>query len=77
MSPGQEERAEILPTFRRKESEGGWQRVWVAGAGRRTLHLEYVARDVNLGLAASALAWVVWGLLLAAVAVRSRKRSKL
>ena len=72
-----EERAEVLATFRRKESEGGWQRVRVPGAGRQTLHLDYVARDVTLGLRASALAWVVWGLMLFAVAGRSRNRSKL
>ena len=45
--------AEILPTFRRNGSEGGWQRVRVPGPGRWTLHLEYVASDVAQGLAIS------------------------
>jgi hypothetical protein len=73
--PGVE--AEILPTFRLKETDGGWQRVKVPGAGRWTLHLEYEARDVNLGRAISGLTWAVWCLVLGAAAVRTRKRSRL
>jgi hypothetical protein len=73
---GAETDAELLPTFRRKNTEGGWQRVKVAGAGRRTLHLEYVAQDVNLGLAISGLSWVGWCLVVGIAAVRARKRAK-
>jgi hypothetical protein len=63
----------ILPTFRRKESDGGWQRVRVPGPGRWTLHLEYVARDVQQGLAISAAAWLAWGLLLVGSAIRNNR----
>jgi hypothetical protein len=66
--------ADILPSFRRDESDGGWQRVKVPAAGRWTLHLEYVAGDVVRGLMISALAWLVWGCLLAGAAVRARRR---
>ncbi|HMF35388.1 MAG TPA: hypothetical protein VKF17_02060, partial [Isosphaeraceae bacterium] len=70
---GQEELpAEILPTFRRSGSEGGWQRVRVPGPGRWTLHLEYVATDVTQGLAISSASWLVWCLMIAAAAVRAR-----
>ncbi|MGC8638647.1 MAG: hypothetical protein ACP5XB_02075 [Isosphaeraceae bacterium] len=54
--------AEILPTFRLGERAGGWQRVWVPGAGRWTLHLEYNAHDVYVGLLISGVAWLAWGL---------------
>lgn len=64
--------AEILPTFRRNLSEGGWQRIRVPGPGRWTLRLEYVATDVSRGLAISAVSWPVWCLIIAAVAVRAR-----
>ena len=64
--------AEILPTFRRNRGEGGWQRVRVPGPGRWTLHLEYVASDVAWGLAISSASWLVWCLIIAAVAVRAR-----
>jgi hypothetical protein len=66
--------AEILPTLRRNATEGGWQRVRVPGPGRWTLHLEYVARDVRAGLVISAASWLVWCLVAAAAAVRTRGR---
>jgi hypothetical protein len=66
--------AEILPTFRRKVGEGGWQRVWVPGPGRLKLRLEYVATDVTLGLAISGASWLVWCVIIAAVTVRERKK---
>ena len=72
---GQEELpAEILPTFRRSDSEGGWQRVRVPGPGRWTLHLEYVATDVTQGLAISSASWLAWCLMIAAAAVRARAK---
>jgi hypothetical protein len=71
---GQGDRAEILPTFQREQSLGGWQRVQVPGTGRWTLHLEYVASDVTRGLIISGVSWLVWGFLLAGVAVWSRRR---
>jgi hypothetical protein len=40
------------------------------------LHFTYEARDVSLGLAISALSWIVWGLMLAVVAVGRKKRRK-
>jgi len=66
--------AEILPAFRRNASEGGWQRVRVAGPGRWTLHLEYVATDVTRGLAISAASWLIWCFMIAAAAVRARAK---
>jgi hypothetical protein len=69
--------AEIQPTFRRDESAGGWQRVRVPGPGRWMLHLEYVGTDVTRGLWISALAWPLWGVVLAFLALRaSSKRRK-
>ena len=64
--------AEIVPTFRREASAGGWQRVRVPGPGRWMLHLEYVASDVTRGLWISALAWPIWLAVLAALAWRAR-----
>ncbi|QEH36998.1 hypothetical protein OJF2_55830 [Aquisphaera giovannonii] len=55
--------AQVLPTFRRSRSDGGWQRVKVPGSGRWTLRLEYRANDVEAGAAASAVAWLAWGVL--------------
>jgi hypothetical protein len=66
--------AEILPTFRRSASEGGWQRVRVPGPGSWTLHLEYVASDVSQGLAISSVSWLVWCLIVATTAVRTKRR---
>jgi hypothetical protein len=76
LQTGAETDAELLPTFRRKNTEGGWQRVKAAGAGRRTLHLEYVGQDVNLGLAISGLSWVGWCLVIGIAAIQTRKRGK-
>jgi hypothetical protein len=70
---GKDQQAEILPTFRRKQSEGGWQRVRVSGPGRWTLHLDYEASDVRQGIAISAAAWLAWGLLLVGSAIRGRR----
>jgi hypothetical protein len=68
---GQAERpAEVLPTFRRDDSAGGWQRVRVPSPGRWVLHLEYAARDVEQGLWISALAWPAWCSILAVMAYR-------
>ena len=64
--------AEIVPTFRRKGSDGGWQRLRVPGTGHWTLRLEYVATDVSQGLAISGASWLIWCLSIAAVAVRAR-----
>lgn len=71
---GLEVPAEILPTFRRSTSEGGWQRVQVPGPGRWTLHLDYQAHDVREGLAISAVAWLAWGVALAITFRRQRRR---
>jgi hypothetical protein len=65
--------AEILPTFRRNDREGAWQRVWVPGPGHRKLRLEYVATDVTLGLAISGASWLVWCVIIAVVAARERR----
>jgi hypothetical protein len=67
-------RAEILPTFRRSGSEGGWQRVWVPGPGRWRLHLEYVATDVITGLAISGASWLVWCVIIATIVIRERRK---
>jgi hypothetical protein len=69
--------AEILPTFRRGLSEGGWQRVRVPGPGRWTLRMEYVAVDIARGLAVSAAAALLWVIALAWAAARSRRRGAL
>ncbi len=66
--------AEILPTFRSRGSEGGWQRVRVPGPGRWTLHLEYVATDVTQGLVISSASWLIWCLMIAAAAIRARRK---
>jgi hypothetical protein len=52
--------AEILPTFRKKDEPGGWQRVEIPGSGRLVLRLTYDAWDVSVGLAISVVAWMCW-----------------
>jgi hypothetical protein len=64
--------AEVLPTFRRDDSAGGWQRMRVPGPGRWVLQLEYSARDVKQGLWVSALAWMALCSILAVMAYRMR-----
>jgi hypothetical protein len=66
--------AEILPTFRRRPGDGGWQRVRVPGPGHWTLRLEYDASDVRQGLAISAAAWLAWTALVVVLEIRSRRR---
>ncbi len=39
---------------------GGWQGVAIPEPGRWTLHLEYEGRAARIGLAVSAVAWIVW-----------------
>ncbi len=68
--------AEILPAFRLRPGDGGWQRVRVPGPGRWTLHLEYVASDVTEGLAISGVSWLVWCLVLGSVAAWERRKEK-
>lgn len=68
--------AEILPTFRRKPSEGGWQRIRVPGPGRWSLRLEYQARDVHTGLVISGVSWLAWGAVLGLARWRRGKRSE-
>ncbi|HKM53738.1 MAG TPA: hypothetical protein VJY33_10030 [Isosphaeraceae bacterium] len=71
---GEELPARILPSFLRKLSDGGWQRVELPGPGRWSLHMEYVARDVRDGLAISALAWALWCLAAVVAAIQSIRR---
>jgi hypothetical protein len=52
--------AQIIPTFRKRDEPGGWQRVSVPGRGDWTLRLEYDAGDLVDGLAISTVAWVSW-----------------
>jgi hypothetical protein len=61
---------EILPTFRRRRGDGGWQRVRVPAPGRWTLRLDYDAADVRHGLAISGAAWLAWGIVLVLWQVR-------
>jgi hypothetical protein len=49
--------AVIVPVFAGR-GEHGWQAVELPGPGRWTLHLEYVASDVRIGLMASGLSWL-------------------
>ena len=51
---------EILPTFRKEDRSGGWQRVEIPRAGNFVLRLTYEAEDVSEGLAVSAFAWMCW-----------------
>ncbi len=68
--------ADIVPSFRMGKGDGGWQRVRIPGPGRWSLHLRYVADDVAEGLAISAFAWLAGGLILAAVAIRERRKDR-
>jgi len=61
----------ILPTFRKENEPGGWQRVKVPGLGRWTLRLNYDARDVVEGVAISIIAWVSWILVAVTTTFRS------
>ena len=49
----------ILPTFRKGNEPGGWQRVKLPGPGRWTLRLSYEAHDVAEGVAISIMAWAL------------------
>jgi hypothetical protein len=70
---GQKELPAVLErTFGRDRDELGWQRVRVPERGRWTLHLKYDARDVRQGWLISAASWSIWGVMLTAVAIRSR-----
>jgi hypothetical protein len=51
--------ARIVPVFAGR-GEHGWQALTVPGPGRWTLHLEYVARDVQFGLIVSGLSFLVF-----------------
>ncbi len=62
---------QILPTFRKVDEPGGWQRVKVPGPGRWTLRLSYDARDVVEGMVISIIAWVSWILVAVSTAIRS------
>ena len=55
---GRERPAAIVPVFVRP-GEHGWQAVTLPGPGRWTLQMEYVARDVQLGLIVSGLSFLV------------------
>jgi hypothetical protein len=55
---GRERPAAVLPVFKSRESHG-WQMIDVPGPGRWTLHLEYVARDVQAGLIISGVSFLV------------------
>jgi hypothetical protein len=69
---GRAQRATVLPVFMSREGHG-WQRIDVPGPGRWTLHLEYVARDVQAGLLISGLSFLV--LIGLAFVLRSGRRS--
>jgi hypothetical protein len=71
-NPG--EVVEILPTFRRRPSDGGWQRIRVYGTTERTLELTYRGNDVLAGLWISAVAWLAWGIGLVVLWGRERRR---
>jgi hypothetical protein len=64
--------AVLEQTFGCEASELGWQRAEVPSHGRWTLHLNYDARDLRHGWFISAASWPIWGLMLAAAAIRSR-----
>jgi hypothetical protein len=55
---GRAQPAEVLPVFR-SPLRYGWQAIHVPGPGRWTLHLEYVARDVQAGLIVSGVSFLV------------------
>jgi len=65
--------AEILPTFRKKDQPGGWQRVEIPGSGRSVLRLTYDAQDVSFGLAISVVAWMCWVMLAVYLGFHSAK----
>ena len=71
---GEELPARILPTFLRKPSDGGWQRVELPGPGHWRLHVDYVAKDVRDGLAISAVAWALWSLAAIVTVTQSLRR---
>ncbi|WP_165224437.1 hypothetical protein [Aquisphaera insulae] len=73
---GRRRPAEILPTFRWLPAVGGWQRVRAPEPGRWTLHLEYESRDVWIGAAVSAVAWLAWGALWLRDAARTRRETR-
>ena len=59
----------LRPAFRKANEPGGWQCIEVPAPGRWTLQLKYEAREIELGLGISVIAWAGW---LIAVARTSR-----
>ncbi|WP_406700056.1 hypothetical protein V5E97_14560 [Singulisphaera sp. Ch08] len=58
IGPVGERDAPIRPIFMGK-NDVGWQVVETPGSGRWTLRMDYVARDVRIGLIISGIAWVL------------------
>jgi hypothetical protein len=68
---------EVLATFRRGRTDGGWQRVRVPEPGRWVLHLDYVATDVRQGMLITAVALPLWVIVLTAFVILSRRRGEI
>ena len=65
---------ELRPAFRRANEPGGWQCIEIPAPGRWSLRLRYEARDVELGLGFSVIAWAGW--LIAVVQMSWANRRK-
>ena len=62
------------PAFRRVNEPGGWQCIEVPSPGRWSLQLNYEAREIELGLGISVIAWASW--LIAAIRMSRENRRK-
>jgi hypothetical protein len=55
------DRAAVIERVFGQPGKGAWQGIAVPEPGKWVLRLEYVGRDVQQGLAVSAIAWLLWG----------------
>jgi hypothetical protein len=65
----------LRPAFRKANEPGGWQCIEVPAPGRWALRLNYEAREVELGLGISTIAWAGWLIAVVRMSVKYRRRT--
>jgi hypothetical protein len=65
----------LRPAFRRANEPGGWQCIEIPSPGRWSLRLNYEARDVELGLGFSVIAWAGWLIAMVRHTLSRRRKS--
>jgi hypothetical protein len=65
----------LRPAFRRANEPGGWQCIEVPAPGRWALRLNYEARELELGLGISVLAWASWLIAVVRTSIANRRNT--